>query len=435
MAWKLRAVQQAGLCDPGQPTWTMAGSRDKTHFSSERRRSMDFSAAQRPGASASIHVDACHNAREAADFEMLRNFIGPVLMPLAIADQDRNLPDLLEYGDIYLNDSATEEGPLKYGISLQTASFMTTAHLNILRLADMCMSEHASHATRCTNTPMDRNAYRKALYIWDALDMIFDQRRDVQFYEKVWLGLWGHFTPWEFLQVKALLKCQVTVILRKLAQDSAAVTEYRCRSLIMYILQNTYLVREEFEDDDFADTLVSSTAWTFRRDGLLPVMSGLCTRQIHNYLHGRKSPQDFAQYLFEALLIDQEYTRQQLSRILNHSPLGPWSTKLQAWEDPLIGVNAMCPPETLARFKCSTDAPGPRDLWFWRCIANSVYIAWNETFAELATQWQREYPGDIPDAYWFWTREEWDQHPTLRLPTLTEMMQHLEVSEEIAKST
>lgn len=173
--------------------------------------------------------------------QVLRNQIGPDLFPIAIAadwemledfqnidKHDATLPLLLEYGNTHLRHSATIEGPPKvntphaqfHSFSLENGCLLSRQHGQIKRLAHLCASEHARANLSVVGsaTPDEMVMYEKALYRWSIFHTFLAGRFDDDMYEVVWLGLWKHFKPWEFLQTRGLLQCVEDLLVAKLAQ-------------------------------------------------------------------------------------------------------------------------------------------------------------------------------------------------------------------------
>ncbi|KXJ93524.1 hypothetical protein Micbo1qcDRAFT_174574 [Microdochium bolleyi] len=203
--------------------------------------------------------------------QVLRNEIGPDLMPIAIASDldllDRfshvfpstNLSEVLEYGQVYLNQSATIEGPSRVLIkdfdcdcfSLVQALNSSRNHSRISRLANRCAALFM---------------YKKALYTWDILSSIFPARDEDDLYNEVWKVLWGHFTPWEFLQVKEVLRCLDRLLVDKFAEDVEESGSGQLMSLTLHILCGDPL------DRDGPEVLMPSDTWQFQMDKLIPLL-------------------------------------------------------------------------------------------------------------------------------------------------------------------
>jgi len=173
--------------------------------------------------------------------QVLRNEIGPDLFPVAVAADwnmledfqnlnlhDETLPALLEYGNTHLRDSATVEGPAKvttphsqfHSFNPYNGCLLSRGHGQIMRLAELCASDHSQIYSSFVGsiTPYEMILYQKTLYRWSIFHNFLVGRFDDEMYDVVWLGLWKHFTPWEFLQTRGLLQCIQDLLVAKLSE-------------------------------------------------------------------------------------------------------------------------------------------------------------------------------------------------------------------------
>lgn len=197
-------------------------------------------------------------------------------------------------------------------------------------------------------------------------------------------------------------------------------------ALITHIVSGVPLPR-----DNETTRLVSADVWSFETKGLLPILPWTDVGTISDYLCGRAPSDRLMSYLLGALDEDNDYPLTRAADFLLKAKLGPWSSVMQFWEDPLIGKDSLVQKDMLQELKDSQEVTnGPRDLWLWACIIESVCIQHDEVMMYRAWPLMEELELDIPPAFLFWERVRWEQHPRFRLPSMPEMIELIEACEK-----